>query len=151
MQKRSQGLSSPQGLYELFLATQPTRVLVVDEDPATREPLAVALRLEGYEVIEAAESADLYECLGQPLGSCNPQQLPELIIADVDMLDGTAGFDILAQLRAVGLNTPVILLMAQPDPEEHQQAARLGAAYLLSKRCDLDDVRYAALSLVLPR
>jgi CheY-like chemotaxis protein len=138
------------GLAQVLASLRPRRVILVDEVPNSRCPLAEVLEEEGYQVTEVARAEDLYDYLGRPLGTCQPFALPDLVIADMDTLGGPSGLDVLAGLRYRERQTPVILLAEGADWEEERKAMQMGASYVFPKNCTTEDLRYAALSLIQP-
>jgi DNA-binding response OmpR family regulator len=138
------------GLAQVLASLRPRRVILVDEDPHSRRPLASVLEEEGYQVTEVARAQDLYDYLGRPLGTCQPFALPDLVIADMDTLGGPSGLDVLAGLRYRDRQTPVILLAENADWEDERHAMEMGASYVFPKSSTTEDLRYAALSLIQP-
>jgi len=108
-----------------------TQVLVVDDMAVFREPIAAALRLSGYEALEASD--------GQEALRVMRSSRPDIVLLDVAMpqMDG------LSVLRAMHADTglrdvPVILLTAIADRERVVDAARHGARdYLLKSSFSL--------------
>lgn len=141
-------------LFDAASLNRPARVLLVQPDTLARKVLAAELRRDGYEVLEAGDSFELASVIGTPLTQCHPVRLPDLIIAEVDLPSGPGGLELLSLIRRAEERTPVILI-SEPDPdgpdEELMAAAqRLGAAYVFTRPCSLEDVRVAALSLATP-
>lgn len=108
-----------------------TRVLIVDDDPASLEVLAVALLDNGFNVRTAASAS---EALAEAR-----RLRPTLILSDVAMPD-VDGFELCAalkrdpQLSAV----PVVLLSAaHGHARDRERGARAGAADYLAKPVDL--------------
>src|SRR5204863_5576048 len=101
-------------------------ILVVDDMPAVREPIAASLRLAGHSTATAANGA-------QALAAVHVAK-PDLILLDVAMpvMDGIA---FLAALRAHPgtADIPVILLTADGDRARVLEAAELGARHYLLK------------------
>lgn len=82
-----------------------TRVLLAEDDPAIAEPLARALRREGYEV----------DSRGDGRGALEGARLdPDLIVLDIGLplLDG---LEVCRQIRAEGRTVPVLILTARSD------------------------------------
>ena len=94
------------------------RILTIEDDAAIRRGIVDALRLAGYEVLEAAdgdrgmEMATLVEY--------------DLLLLDL-VLPGTGGFDILRKLRAVRPTQPVIVLTARGEEADRVEGLGLGA------------------------
>jgi CheY-like chemotaxis protein len=109
-------------------------VLVVDDMPIFRDPIAASLRLAGYQTVCAADGA---AALASALA-----RRPDVILLDVSMpvMDG---FAFLRQLRAhPGLaSVPVILLTAASDRKFIIEAGKHGVKdYLLKSRFSLADL-----------
>jgi two-component system, OmpR family, response regulator len=79
------------------------RILVVEDDAALRDSLAVALRAEGYEV-EVAEDGT------RAVGALDAFR-PDLAILDVRLPAGPDGLDLARELRARG-DVPILFLSA---------------------------------------
>ena len=80
-------------------------VLLVEDDPAARQGLELALRRLGYGVRAAATGEAAVDDLGQgPV---------DVVVLDV-MLPGVDGFEVCRRLRRVS-NVPVIMLTARGD------------------------------------
>lgn len=135
-------VSTPRPLPRLA-EVRPPRVLVAEDDPHMRTLLVDTLREEGYQVIEVTNGLQLQRCLRNR--SVSPR--PDLILSDIRM-PGKTGLDVLGTLRESDWLMPVILITAFPDDETKQAARRLGAAALLSKPFDIDDMLYAVRSIV---
>jgi len=82
-----------------------TRVLLAEDDSAISEPLARALRREGYEV-EVVEDGE------RALESA--RQAPDLVVLDLG-LPTLDGLDVCRRIRAEGLTIPVLILTARAD------------------------------------
>jgi CheY-like chemotaxis protein len=104
-------------------------ILVVDDDPAIRACVRLALEDAGYRVRGAEH--------GQAALDHLQVELPALVLLDLQMpvLDGP-GF--LVQLGVLGIDIPVVLTSA--GGRIHAQAAHLGAAGVLPKPFDIDDL-----------
>lgn len=84
-----------------------TRVLLAEDDPTISEPLARALRREGYEVVLAADGRTAFSAAV----STPP---PELLILDLG-LPSMDGLDVCRALRESGVFIPVLMLTARTD------------------------------------
>jgi CheY-like chemotaxis protein len=108
-----------------------TRVLVVDDDPASLEVLAVALLDNGFNVRTAANAS---EALAEAR-----RLRPSLILSDVAMPD-VDGFELCAALKRDPQlsGVPVVLLSAAyGDARDRERGTRAGAADYLAKPVDL--------------
>ena len=99
-------------------------ILVVDDDMAMREMIALALRKEGHDVTTADTSATGAEAL-----SASPF---DLVVTDIYLGDGT-GLDLLELSRRVQPDARVILVTAHGTVETASSAQRLGVFDYLAK------------------
>jgi DNA-binding response OmpR family regulator len=129
-------------LREAMLALTPPVVVVAEDDAEIRRVVTMALRLDGYSVVEALDGAHLVEHIGSArlFGNVHGGLDPiGLVISDIRM-GGKSGLDVLAQLRAEEISVGMILMTAYPDPSVRAQAERLGAAAFLPKPFEIDDL-----------
>jgi len=91
-------------------------ILLVEDERSIREPLAEALRSEGFETSVAGTAA---EALGLA------RQTPDLILLDVMLPDGS-GFDVCRELRASS-RVPIIMLTARGEEADRVVGLELGA------------------------
>lgn len=114
------------------------RVLVVDDEVGVRELLGDALRMGGYQVVEAADGLAAIREL--------ERQAVDLVVADVNMpkLDG---FGLVEKLRGQHNQTPVLLLTARGDRTDVARGLRAGADDYLTKPFGLEELmlRVAAI------
>ncbi|MEI2732889.1 MAG: response regulator transcription factor [Dermatophilaceae bacterium] len=82
-----------------------TRVLLVEDDATISEPLARALRREGYEVDVRADGHAALE---------GARASPDIVVLDIGLplLDG---LEVCRRMRADGLAVPVLILTARAD------------------------------------
>jgi DNA-binding response OmpR family regulator len=99
-------------------ATQPIRVLTVEDDSAIRRGIVDALRFAGYAPLEAATGdAGLAMAIGQAY---------DLLLLDL-VLPGRDGLEILRQVRAIKPTQPVIILTARGAENDRVTGLQLGA------------------------
>lgn len=105
------------------------RVLIVDDDPASRMLFSFDLQLEGLLVLEAADGAS---GLTRALSEC-----PDLVVTDV-MMPGLNGFQLAEALRADERTRqiPLIFVSGETEPESAARADDLGALAYLTKPLD---------------
>ena len=82
-----------------------TRVLLAEDDPAISEPLARALRREGYEVDVREDGAAALE---------GAKENPDLVLLDLG-LPKIDGLEVCRRIRAEGRTIPVLILTARAD------------------------------------
>jgi len=105
-------------------------ILVVDSEPTIVELLVELLTDEGYIVHSARNGAGALAAIAR--------QGLSLILLDV-RTPGISGDEVIAQLRATGLATMPIVLMAT-SPHEAAPLLAQGSIECLAKPFDLDDV-----------
>jgi putative nucleotidyltransferase with HDIG domain len=112
-------------------ASEPTRILIVDDDSAVRDVITVLLREEGYAAtaVSSAEAA---------LDAAEESDYP-LVISDVRM-PGKDGFWLLDRLRDMHPDSAVVMLTAYGDTEAAVQCLRNGAADYLLKPPKVTDL-----------
>ena len=104
-------------------------LLLVDDDANTLASLARAFRLAGHEATvcdNAGRAAELIR--GEHF---------DLIFSDV-VMPGKSGLELLEDLKAAGVKTPVILISGQANIEMAVRATKLGALDFLEKPLSTD-------------
>lgn len=81
------------------------RVLLAEDDVAISEPLARALRREGYEVTVRADGLEALAAA---------KDNPELVVLDLG-LPSMDGLEVCRRLRAEGRSAPILILTARAD------------------------------------
>ena len=104
------------------------RILVVDDDRATREVLKDKLASLGHQVTDVASAE---EALSQ-LKSLEPR----IVLTDVRM-PGMSGIDLLEKLRSVGEEVDVLVMTGHEDMESAVGAMKAGAFDYLVKPLEL--------------
>ncbi len=94
-----------------------TRLLLVDDEPDLREPLAEYLSRQGFAVVQASSAAEARSRLREAL--------PDLVLLDIMM----PGEDGLSLCRHIGeaLSVPVILLTAKGESTDRIVGLEIGA------------------------
>lgn len=100
------------------------RVLVVEDDAKLAGYLRQALREEGFAVDVAHSGTE-----GALLAKTEPY---DVVVLDV-LLPGMNGFQIVAEMREAGGNTPVLMLTARDDTASMVQSLDLGADDYVTK------------------
>ena len=131
-----------EGFSEHEVAPRVARVLLADDNGDVRELLTRALEADGYEVVGFPDGTALVDYLGDALRPHSDLAVPDIIVTDIRM-PGFSGMDVLAALRRVDLQVPVILMTAFGNEEVDAEAQRLGAVGLIKKPFDIDDLRTA--------
>jgi two-component system response regulator PilR (NtrC family) len=108
------------------------RILVVDDEPSMRELLAIVLRREGYEVIQAENGHAALEAL--------ERQMVDLLISDIKMPD-MSGVDVLRAAKQIDQDVLGIMITAFASTDTAVEAMRLGACDYLSKPFNVDELK----------
>ncbi|HVL67600.1 MAG TPA: response regulator transcription factor [Vicinamibacterales bacterium] len=105
---------------------QPHRVLVVEDEPAIRELLALHLRLEGFGVVPSDDGAEA-------LRLARSERF-DLIVLDV-MLPGLDGISVCGAVRrdSVNAETPILMLTARREESDKVLGLETGADDYLTK------------------
>ena len=127
----------------LTLSPAMPHVLLGEDDADTRRLLAWALRVAGYDVVEAGDGLEVLDEMDSSIRQ-NCSRPFGVIVLDVNMPFLT-GLDLLAALRSAQWVTPVILITAFGDEAIRAEARELGAFAILEKPSDLDELRTAVL------
>ena len=106
-------------------------ILVIEDDRAMREGLALNFELHGYQVETAADGEE---------GMRKAFDIrPDLIILDI-MLPGWSGLDILAELRDRRRDVPVLILSARGTTDNKVEGLNIGADDYLAKPFELPEL-----------
>ena len=98
-------------------APAPTRVLLVDDEPSLREPLAEYLSRQGFVVSQAEDAAKARSAL--------LDDAPDLVLLDI-MMPGEDGLSLCRHLSE-SKNIPVILLTARGEATDRIVGLEIGA------------------------
>lgn len=115
-----------------------TKVLLAEDDQAISEPLARALRREGYEVDVVEDGPAALEA---------GRQSPDMLILDLG-LPGMDGLDVCRRLRAEGLTVPVLILTARADEVDTVVGLDAGADDYVTKPFRLAELLARARALL---
>lgn len=99
-------------------------ILIADDEPLTRQSLYEILKIEGYKVTTARDGL---EALG-----LIEKLLPEIVISDMKM-PGMDGLQLVKEIKARGLEIPVILITGYGSIETAVEVMREGAFDYITK------------------
>ena len=94
------------------------RILVVDDEPAVRDSLDRALRIEGYDVELAADGSEALTAVAE-----HP---PDALVLDL-MMPRVDGVEVCRRLRSEGDRTPVLVLTARDAVSDRVAGLDAGA------------------------
>ena len=116
-------------------ATQPERVLIVDDEPLTCDICARALREVGYEVFATIDVSEALRCLH---GSYHP----DLIVTDIEM-PRMSGLELAEHAREIDPTVAVVIITGHASVTYLHEAVRRGAADVLVKPFGASELRLA--------
>jgi two-component system response regulator MprA len=114
-------------------------ILIVDDDPGVRDSLHGALRLEGYEVDEAADGV---EALARIAG-----RRPDAVVLDV-LMPVLDGLEVCRRLRRRGDRIPILCLTARDAVRDRVAGLDAGADDYLVKPFAIEELHARVRALV---
>jgi DNA-binding response OmpR family regulator len=111
-----------------------TRVLIADDSETILLLLRTRLEMEGYEVITAADGVEVVEAMQRPA-----EPKPEILLLDA-MMPRKSGIDALRELRADGVDTPVLIVSAHQDEMDAGAATDIEVSGYITKPIDFDQL-----------
>ncbi|MCR4674578.1 MAG: response regulator transcription factor [Lachnospiraceae bacterium] len=108
------------------------RILLVEDEKSVRELTKVKLRNQ-YEILEAEDGLDAFDVL--------EHEHVDLIVADV-MMPNMDGYEFVQELRAMGDDTPVIMLTAMDDFKHKKKGYSTGIDEYLTKPIDYEELTW---------
>ncbi|HWE82946.1 MAG TPA: response regulator transcription factor [Gaiellaceae bacterium] len=118
--------------------TEPSTILLVDDDEAVRKLLTFPLTRDGYEVVQAADGQEALQRFGEgPV---------DLVVLDV-MLPKLDGLEVCKALRARS-SVPIIMLTARDDELDKVLGLELGADDYVTKPFSIREFRSRTRALL---
>jgi len=111
--------------------SEPTKILVVDDEDGIRQALDRFLTRLGYRVVQAANAAEALER--------QATETPELMLSDIRMPNMT-GVELVPKALAHDPDLAIIMLTAIDEPRTAIECLKLGAYDYLIKPVDLDEL-----------
>jgi two-component system response regulator MprA len=111
--------------------SEPTRILVVDDDAKIRTVVRRGLAYEGYRVVEAGSGEEGLEKARE--------HLPDLVILDV-MMPGMDGLEVTRRLRSSGDEIAILMLTARDDVKDRVAGLENGADDYLVKPFSFEEL-----------
>ena len=107
------------------------KVLTIEDDPETAEEIASELASHGFEVQTVADGIQ---------GLALARQCRHDLITLDRMLPGLDGLSLVSQLRALGVETPVLMISALSDVDERIRGLRAGGDDYMVKPFEFDEL-----------
>jgi DNA-binding response OmpR family regulator len=109
------------------------RVLVADDSETILLLMRTRLELAGHEVETAADGQEVTERIQAE----EPGSLPDLLLLDA-MMPRKSGIDALRELRAAGIETPVLIVSAHQNAADADAPTDLEVSGYVTKPIDFD-------------
>jgi CheY-like chemotaxis protein len=135
------------GIQHVADPTSAARILLAEDDSDLRSLLADWLREDGHQVVEAEDGTALLDRLAEALASDQGFDAYDLIVTDINM-PGYHAFDIMSGMRRKMADIPFILITGFGDAMTRIRAERLGAAAVLDKPIDADELRRVVVEVL---
>jgi len=102
------------------------RILIVDDESAIREMIAMALELAGYDTLQASDAKTAHSII--------VDEQPDMMLLDW-MMPGTSGIELARRLRADSAtkDLPIIMLTAKADEDNKVQGLEAGIDDYITK------------------
>lgn len=109
-----------------------TRVLIADDSETILLLMRTRLEMEGYDVITAADGVEVLEAIRREVATP-----PDILLLDA-MMPRKSGIDALRELRAAGVETPVLIVSAHQDEMDAGAASDAEVSGYVTKPIDFD-------------
>jgi CheY-like chemotaxis protein len=109
------------------------RILVADDSETILLLMRTRLEMAGYEVETAADGQEVIE----RWHNGNAAHPPDLLLLDA-MMPRKSGLDALRELRAMGVQTPALIVSAHQDATDADAAGALEVSGYINKPIDFD-------------
>jgi DNA-binding response OmpR family regulator len=106
------------------------KILIADDSETILLLLRTRLEMEGHEVSTAVDGQEVVD----KVDAANP---PDILLLDA-MMPGKSGIDALRELRATGIETPVLIVSAHTEGGNGTDHADLSISGYISKPIDFD-------------
>ena len=107
------------------------RVLIADDSETILLLLRTRLEMEGYEVLAAADGVEVVEAIA----AADPG--PDILLLDA-MMPRKSGIEALHELRAQGLDIPILIVSAHQDQMDAGAATDVEVSGYVTKPIDFD-------------
>ncbi len=108
-----------------------TKILIAEDNISLRQLMQIHLKRAGYEVYEAANGRDALEVMDH--------NHVDLIIADI-MMPVMDGYQLIKELRDVGIDTPVLIVTSKDRLEDKRIGFKSGADDYMTKPVEMEEM-----------
>jgi DNA-binding response OmpR family regulator len=108
-----------------------SRVLIADDSETILLLMRTRLEMEGYEVVTATDGVEVIELMSRG------DELPDILLLDA-MMPRKSGIDALRELRAAGVDTPVLIVSAHQDEMDAGAATDVEVSGYITKPIDFE-------------
>ena len=119
---------------------KPPQILLAEDDEELRGLITAVLREDGFSVCPVSSGGELLEYIETSLLHSSLKPRPHLLITDVRM-PGLSGLDVISILADSECLPRTIVITAFPSEETKLTALERGAAAVLGKPFDIDELR----------
>lgn len=121
--------------------TKPARILIVDDQPLTRELMTLVMQAQGHKTLVATNGAEAIAIV--------EKRALDLVILDV-VMPGLDGFEVARRIRsgARNRNVPIIMVSALDDKESRIQGLAAGADEFLTRPVDRVELKVRVQNLL---
>jgi DNA-binding NtrC family response regulator len=116
----------------MTITARNTTVLIVDDEAAVRSGLRDAFEVEGYQVVEASNSANAEVAYRS--------RRPDAAILDYRLPDGDA-LRLMTRLKLIDPSVPAFIVTGYPSIDLAVRSTKLGAEYFLAKPIEFSKLR----------
>jgi DNA-binding response OmpR family regulator len=109
------------------------KVLIADDSETILLLLRTRLEMEGYEVVTAADGQEVMDVIH------GPDFRPDILLLDA-MMPRKSGIDALRELRAEGLDVPVLIVSAHQEEADAGAPTDLAIDGYITKPIDFDSL-----------
>jgi DNA-binding response OmpR family regulator len=109
-----------------------TRVLIADDSETILLLMRTRLEMEGYEVLTASDGEEVLDVVRR-----DPDSGPDILLLDA-MMPRKSGIEALRELRAEGVEAPVLIVSAHQDEMDAGAASGAEVSGYVTKPIDFD-------------